>query len=136
MKSSKSKKSRGPSRAVVERGFRVADQIQRDLAVLLQTEAKDPRLGLITLSEVEVTSDYAHAKVFYTVLPDTEEQRAKSAQGLLACRGFLRSRLGQLLQIHQTPELHFVHDTSVARGVALSGLIDEANRVRAPEDEA
>jgi ribosome-binding factor A len=68
------------------------------------------------------------------VLPDTEEQRLKSEQGLAACRGFLRSRLGQLLQIHQTPELHFVHDTSLARGVALSGLIDEANRVRALED--
>lgn len=112
----------------------MADQIQRDLAVLLQTEAKDPRLGLITLSEVEVSPDYAHAKVFYTVLPDTPEQQSKTAQGLLASRGFLRARLGQLLQIHQTPELHFVHDTSVARGVALSGLIDQANRVRAPED--
>ena len=134
MRSSKSKKSRGPSRSVVERGFRVADQIQRDLAVLLQTEAKDPRLGLITISEVEVTSDYAHAKVFYTVLPDSEEQRVKSAQGLTACRGFLRSRLGELLQIQQTPELHFVDDTAVARGVELSGLIDEANRVRAVED--
>ncbi len=129
MKSSKSRKSRGPSKTVVERGFRVADQIQRDLANLLRDEVKDPRIGFLTVTEVEVSPDYAHAKVFYTVLPDEPEQLLKTAEGLAACRGFLRAKLGKLLQIHQTPELHFVHDQSVAKGAYLSQIIDEANRL-------
>ncbi|MEY4083460.1 MAG: ribosome-binding factor RbfA [Pseudomonadota bacterium] len=128
MRSSKSRKSRGPSKATVDRGFRVADQIQRDLADLLRLEVKDPRIGLVTLTEVEVTPDYTHAKVYYTVLPDDEETQAKTAAGLQACRGFLRLQLGQRLKIHTTPELHFVRDDSVAKGMALSQLIDEANR--------
>lgn len=104
----------------------MADQVQRDLAELLRLEVRDPRIGFVTLTEVEISADYAHAKVFYSVLPDSDEQRSKSAQGLAACRGFLRARLAQMLGIHQTPELHFVLDDSVSRGAHLSALIDEA----------
>ena len=127
MKSSKSKKSHGPSKAVVERGFRVADQIQRDLAELIRAEAKYPRIGFVTITDVEVTPDYAHAKVYYSVFPDTPEQKARTLEGLAASKGFLRGRLGRLLTIHQTPDLHFVLDESVARGAAISALIDQAN---------
>ena len=129
MKSSRSRKSPARSSASVGRGFRVADQIQKDLAILLMSEVKDPRIGMVTLTEVEVSPDYAHAKVFYSVLPDTDAQRQRSAQGLEACKGFLRKQLGGLLKIHQTPELHFVHDDSISRGAAMSQLIDEANRL-------
>jgi len=129
LKSSRSRKSPERSSAAIGRGFRVADQIQKDLAVLLMTEVKDPRIGMVTITEVEVSPDYSHAKVFYSVLPDSEEQRQRSAAGLAASRGFLRGRLGRLLQIHQTPELHFVLDDSVARGAALSQLIDHAARL-------
>lgn len=80
----------------------MADQVQRDLAELLRLEVRDPRIGFVTLTEVEISADYAHAKVFYSVLPDSDEQRSKSAQGLAACRGFLRARLAQMLGIHQT----------------------------------
>jgi ribosome-binding factor A len=109
-----------------DRGARVADQIQRDLSELLRLEVKDPRIGLITLTDVEVTPDYAHAKIYYSVLPDTPEQLEKTAQGLAACRGFLRSRLGRMLRIHQTPDLHFVLDDTAARAIAMSQLIDQA----------
>jgi ribosome-binding factor A len=128
LRSSKSRNSRAPSKAAVDRGFRVADQIQRDLAELLRLEVKDPRIGFVTLTEVEVTPDYSHAKVYFTVLPDDEQTFEKTAAGLKACRGFLRQQLGRRLQIHSTPELHFIRDDSVARGMALSQLIDQANQ--------
>jgi len=96
------------------------------LSELIRLEVKDPRLGLITITDVEVTPDYAHAKVFYSVLPDDESQLKKTAEGLAACRGFLRAKLGRMLKIHQTPELHFVRDDSVARAMAMSALIDRA----------
>jgi ribosome-binding factor A len=117
---------RGHSAKHGDRGQRVADQIQRDLSELIRLEVKDPRIGLITITDVEVTPDYAHARVYYSVLPDDPAQLAKTAEGLAACRGFLRSRLGRMLRIHQTPELHFVRDDSTARAIALSSLIDQA----------
>lgn len=109
-----------------DRGLRVADQIQRDLSELIRLEVKDPRLGLITITDVEVTPDYAHARIYYSVLPDDATQLKRTEEGLAACRGFLRAKLGRLLKIHQTPELHFVRDDSVARAIAMSALIDRA----------
>jgi ribosome-binding factor A len=103
---------------------RVADQLQRELAGLLRTEVKDPRIGLVTLTGVEVSPDYAHAKVFFTSL-DTEHLKAIEA-GLKRAAGFLRHELGQRVRLHTIPELHFVYDASVERGVRLSRLIDEA----------
>ena len=113
-------------KSTVNRSFKVADQIQRDLSELIARELKDPRVGMVTIQAIEVTPDYAHAKVFYSVLPDDEAQLTKTAEGLAACRGFLRAKLGRMLKIHQTPELHFVRDDSVARAMAMSALIERA----------
>lgn len=117
---------RGHSPNPSGRGLRVADQIQRDLSELIRLEVKDPRIGLLTITDVDVSPDYAHARVFYSVLPDTPEQLAKTAEGLMACKGFLRAKLGRMIRIHQTPELHFVLDDSAARAIAMSQLIDQA----------
>ena len=122
---------RGHSSRPSERGHRIADQIQRDLSELIRLEVKDPRLGLVTITDVEVTPDYAHARVFYSVLPDDPAQLARTAEGLAACRGFLRAKLGRMLKIHQTPELHFTRDDSTARAIAMSELIDRAISGRA-----
>lgn len=110
------------------RGERVAEQIRRDLAELLR-QVKDPRvahlLPLVTVTDIELTPDYAHAKVFYTSL--AEASRAEDiARGLAKAAGFLRRELGRRLHIHQIPELHFVFDVSVERGSHLSQLIDAA----------
>ncbi|HUL93615.1 MAG TPA: 30S ribosome-binding factor RbfA [Burkholderiales bacterium] len=104
---------------------RVADQIQRELSGLLRAELKDPRVGMITLTGVEVSPDLAHAKVFFTMLGDAEAL-ARSQAGLRRAAGFLRSELGHRLKLRVTPELRFVHDASVERGVRLSKLIDDA----------
>lgn len=108
------------------RSRRVGEQMQRELALLIQQELKDPRLGMITVSGVEVTRDFAHAKVFVTVLSDDTAQVEKSLAGLRHAAGFLRRELGRRMQLRTIPELHFAHDTSVERGTRLSALIDQA----------
>jgi ribosome-binding factor A len=123
------------SKSIPARGQRVADQIQRDLAEIISFELKDPRVGMITITEVQVTPDYAHAKVFFTLLNDDPETIGNTLAGLRKAAGFLRGQLGRRLTIHATPELHFVHDTSTTRGMELSKLIDQANATRAKDAE-
>jgi len=110
------------------RGERVAEQIRRDLVDLLR-QVKDPRvaqlLPLVTITDIELTPDYAHAKVFYTSMAG-EDKASEIARGLEHATGFLRRELGRRLHIHQIPELHFAFDASVERGTQLSRLIDEA----------
>lgn len=107
------------------RTLRVADQIQRELADLVQNEIKDPRVRQITITAVEVTRDYSNAKVFYTTLCSKEEN-VLVVKGLEHAKGFLRTHLAHRMKLRITPQLHFVFDASVERGVRLSKLIDEA----------
>ena len=123
------------SKTIPVRGIRVADQIQRDLAAIIAYELKDPRVGMITVTEVQLTPDYAHAKVFFTLLSDEAEVIKNTVIGLKQAAGFIRGQLGRRLSVHTLPELHFVHDTSTARGIELSRLIDEANATRSKDDE-
>lgn len=108
------------------RGLRVADQIQRDLSAIISSELKDPRVGMVTLTEVQVTPDYAHAKVYFTTLRDSPEQIKVTLECLNNAAGFLRMHLGKCLHIHTLPQLHFLHDMSTMHGMAMSKLIDEA----------
>ena len=121
------------SKSIPGRSQRVADQIQRDLAEIIAFELKDPRVGMVTLTEVQVTPDYAHAKVFFTTQADNPDTISITTTGLKAASGFLRNQLGRRLTIHTLPELHFVHDISTSRGIELSKLIDEANATRASD---
>ena len=111
------------------RGFarrdRIAEQIRRELAELIRTELRDPRVGMISLTEVQVSADYAHAKVFFSTLAGSEQLDAVYA-GLQHAGGFLRRELGKRISIHATPELHFVFDASLEHGAQLSKLISEA----------
>lgn len=111
------------------RSSRVSEQIHRELSELIQLEIKDPRLAhlfkLVTLTDVEVTPDYAHAKVYFTSLAG-DDRRADIEHGLQQSASFLRRELGRRVRIHHTPELHFVYDASVERGTRLASLIDEA----------
>ena len=111
---------KGPARSL-----RVADQIQRELAEIIRTELKEPRVAMITLTGVEVTADYAHAKVYYTLI-GSAEQRDDTAAGLKQAGGFLRSQLARRIKLHSIPLLHFLYDASIERGFELSRLIDEA----------
>lgn len=105
------------------RGLRVADQIARDLAELIPLQVRDPRVGLVTITGCEVTPDYAHAKVYFTVIGSDPEV---SQKGLNAASGMLRNLIFKKLRIHTVPTLHFVHDTSVERGFAMDEVINQA----------
>ena len=121
------KKSSTPNR-----GFRVADQIQRDLSELIARELKDPRVGMVTLQTVEVTPDYAHAKVYFSVL--TGEPEA-AQEGLNQAAGFLRNGLFKRLHIHTVPTLHFVFDRTPERAADMNALIAKAVQSRGKENE-
>ena len=112
------------------RSFKVADQIQRDLAELIARELKDPRVGMVTLQGVEVTPDYAHAKVFFSILTGDP---AETAEGLNQAAGFLRNGLFKRLHIHTVPTLHFVYDRTTERAADMNALIAKAVSSRAKE---
>lgn len=113
--------------AKAKKGFsradRISEQIQRELAELIRKGLKDPRVGWVTITAVEVTRDYSHAKVFYTVMDDSKREVTQEA--LESAAGYLRNGIGRVLQIFTTPQLHFVYDDSIARGVYMSRLIDD-----------
>lgn len=116
-------------RAIPNRSLRVADQIQRDVAGLIR-ELKDPRIGMVTIQAVEVTPDYAHAKVFFSVLIGDP---AECAAALNEAAGYLRNSLFKRLQIHTVPTLHFQFDRTTERAADLNALIHQANATRAKD---
>lgn len=121
------------------RGFsrrdRVSEQIRRELAELIRNELKDPRVGMISLTDVEVTADYAHAKVYFSSLAGSKGLPEVLA-GLQKASGFLRRELGRRISIHTTPQLHFVFDRSLERGADMDKLIAEAVAISEHSDPA
>ena len=113
------------------RGFQVADQIQRDLTELIARELKDPRVGMVTIQAVEVTPDYAHAKVFFSLLVGDPKE---CEEGLNQAAGFLRAGLFKRLHIHTVPTLHFQFDRTTERAADMNALIARAVSSRAKED--
>src|SRR3569623_237956 len=113
------------------RSFQVADQIQRDLAELIR-EVKDPRLGMVTINSVEVTHDYAHAKVFFSVLVGAPQE---CEEALNHAAGFLRSGLFKRLHIHTVPTLRFMFDRTTERASDMNALIARAVASRSKIDE-
>lgn len=105
------------------RGIRVAEQIQKDLAELIPRELRDPRLGFVTITDVELTPDYAYATVYFSVLTGSAET---SAEALNDSAGYLRNLIFKKLHIHTVPTLRFKHDQSVERGAEMSLIIDRA----------
>ncbi|KPK30019.1 MAG: ribosome-binding factor A [Betaproteobacteria bacterium SG8_40] len=107
------------------RAGRLADQIQRELAELIRGELKDPRVELVTVTDVELSGDNQHAQVFFTTLRG-EGAVQPALDGLHSASGLLRSRLAKALRTRTVPELHFVYDESIERGDRLSRLIEQA----------
>ncbi len=115
---------------VPNRSFRVADQIQRDVAELIRG-LKDPRLGMVTINSVDISADYAHAKVYFSVLVG---KSADCEEALNEAAGYLRNGLFKRLAIHTVPTLHFHFDRTTERAADLSALIIKANSVRAKDE--
>jgi len=118
------------------RTVRVGEQLRRELALLIREEMKDPRVGLVTITDVRVSPDLSSAKVYFSVLGDAEAV-AGSGEGLRRAARFLRRQLGQRLRLRTVPELRFIYDETQERGARLSALIDEAvaeDRARSGSD--
>lgn len=105
---------------------RVGQQIQKEIAVILMREIKDPRLSMTTVSAVEVTRDLAYAKVFVTFFNDNDDEIKASLEVLSEAEGYIRSLLGKRLRARIMPHLRFVYDKSMAEGVRMSALVDQA----------
>jgi len=121
------KKSTKPNRS-----YQIADQIQRDLTELIARELKDPRVGMVTLSAVEVTPDYAHAKVFFSILVGDPQE---TEDALNQAAGFLRNHLFKRLHIHTVPTLHFNFDRTTERAADMNALIARAVASRSKIEE-
>jgi ribosome-binding factor A len=107
------------------RAHRVGDQIQRELADLLKNEVKDPRVGPVTITSVDVSGDLSHATVRFTHLAG-KETGSEAAKALARTAGFLRSELARRLNLYSVPQLAFAYDDSIESGIRMSQLIDEA----------
>ncbi len=114
------------------RAFKVADQIQRDLTELIARELKDPRVGMVTIQAVEVTPDYAHAKVFFSLL---QGDPVETQKGLDQAAGFLRAGLFKRLHIHTVPTLHFQFDRTTERAADMNALIAQAVASRSKDGD-
>jgi ribosome-binding factor A len=117
-------------KSIPNRSFRVADQIQRDLAELVR-ELKDPRVGMLTISGVEVSPDYAHATVRFSLLVGDP---AECEAALNEAAGYLRNGLFKRLALHTVPTLHFEFDRTTERAAELNALIRSANATRAKDE--
>jgi len=111
--------------AEFSRSRRVGEQIQRDLAELIRSEVRDPRLGMVTVNHVNVTRDMSYAKVFITVMGEPES-REVSLSILNKMSGYLRSQIGRRMKLRIIPELKFVYDESIDRGARIDSLLKNA----------
>ncbi|MBU9714509.1 30S ribosome-binding factor RbfA [Evansella tamaricis] len=108
------------------RANRVGEQIKKELTDIIQREIKDPRIGFITVTAVEVTGDLQQATAFITVYGE-EDQRSKTLEGLRKAKGFVRSEIGKRIQLRKTPELEFKFDESIERGNRIEELLRKLN---------
>ena len=119
-------------KSLTQRNYKVSDQIQRDLAELITREVKDPRVGMVTLQSVELTPDYAHAKVYFTVLVGDAHETEDT---LNHAAGHLRNLLFKRLHIHTVPTLHFVYDRTLERSADMDALIVMAFSSRSKNED-
>jgi len=108
------------------RGRRIADLIQRELAILIQREMKDPRLGMVTINDARVSRDLAFADVYFTMLGGNNTIAAEEV--LNNASGFLRSQLSKMMSTRTTPKLRFHYDATIENGARISKAIDDALR--------
>jgi ribosome-binding factor A len=108
-----------------QRAQRVGDEIQRELSQVLRDEVKDPRVGRVTITGVEVSADLSHAKIFFTHLAG-RAGADETVRALQRTAGYLRSALSHRLSLYSVPQLHFSYDDSIESGMEMSQLIDDA----------
>jgi ribosome-binding factor A len=114
---------------------RLNEQVRRELTFLLQRDVRDPRIGIVTVTDVEVSPDLYHAKVFYSVM-GSDEDRASAAEGLRAAAGFLRTEIARRMHTRRAPELHFTYDDTLQHAMHIEKLLQEALATTGVDSEA
>ncbi len=120
------------------RNERIAEQMMHELAGIIRTDLRDPRVKLVTITGIEVTNDLSYAKVFFSLMGSSSTLAADQAEttaGLQRSAGFLRTQIASRLTIRTVPRLSFHYDNTTERGNHLSQLIDQANASKAVDDE-
>ncbi len=121
------------------RARRVAQQMQREVAMILQREIKDPRIGMVTVSDVDVSGDLQHARIYVTFLNNDAESIETGLKGLSEASGYIRLLLGKAMQLRVVPELRFAYDKTLVEGMRISNLVtntvrdDQRRRGDSPE---
>ncbi len=123
--------------ATSRRVSRVAELIKREVSQMLLHGIKDDRVGtgLVSVTDVDVSGDLQHAKIFVSIY-GTEEAKAQTMAGLKSATGYVRSELGQRVRLRRTPEVVFVEDLSIERGTRVLSLLNQLNHDRPPDDLA
>jgi ribosome-binding factor A len=109
------------------RANRVGEQMKKELGDIIGRKIKDPRIGFVTVTDVQVSGDLQLAKVYISVLGD-EEQRQNTLKGLAKAKGFIRSEIGQRIRLRKTPEIAFEFDESIDYGNRITTLLHELNK--------
>ncbi len=111
------------------RSDRVAQELQKEIAIILQREVKDPRVGMVTVSDVEISRDLAYAKVFVTFLFDEDDSVVeRGLEGLNKASGYIRTLVGKAMRLRIVPELRFFYDQSLVEGMRMSNLVTDVVR--------
>ncbi|MDP8078865.1 30S ribosome-binding factor RbfA [Phocoenobacter skyensis] len=111
------------------RSDRVAQELQKEVAIILQREVKDPRVGMVTVSDVEISRDLAYAKIFVTFLFDEDASVVeRGLEGLNKASGYIRNLVGKAMRLRIVPELRFVYDESLVEGMRMSNLVTDVVR--------
>lgn len=116
------------------RSTRVGEQMKKELGEIISRKIKDPRIGFVTVTDVQVTGDLQQAKVFISVLGD-EEQRQNTLKGLAKAKGFIRSEIGQRIRLRKTPEIIFEFDESIDYGNRIESLLHEIQKDKNDEQD-
>ena len=122
-----------------KRSDRVAQELQKEIALILQREVKDPRIGMVTVSDVEVSRDLAYAKIFVTFLFDNDQSAIEQGmKGLEKASPYIRSLVGKAMRLRIVPELRFIYDQSLVEGMRMSNLVSNViknDEAKHKEDE-
>ncbi|SQH77893.1 30s ribosome binding factor [Shewanella benthica] len=120
---------------------RIGQQLQQELAQVLHRDIKDPRVGMVTVNDVEVSRDLSYAKVFVTFFEEDEKIVAQKLEALSSAAGYIRSLVAGRMKLRVMPELRFIYDASLVEGMRMSNLVtrvihnDEAKQKKAKRDE-
>ncbi len=109
------------------RAERLGELIKEEVGQILQRDLKDPRIGFVSVTAVEVSNDYSHVKIFVSILGD-EQSKSAALQGLESAKGYIRTELGKRIRMRHTPEVHIIADNSIERGSRIFELLEEIKK--------